>query len=57
MPFQVPLDDAKNLFPQYEFVSALTPSAQKSAFHVKDEDGLDLCLKIVSPDYDVFVVK
>ena len=53
MPFHVPIDDARSLFPQYDFVSSLTPSAQKAAFHVRDDEGIDLCLKIVSPDYDV----
>lgn len=53
MPFSVPLDEAAKRFPQYTFVRALTPSEQKCAFHVMDQDGTDLCLKIVSPDYDV----
>ena len=53
MTFEVPIDDAKKLFPQYKFVSSLTPSAQKAAFHVKADDGSDYCLKIVSPNYDV----
>lgn len=53
MTFEVPIDAAKKLFPQYEFVSSLTPSAQKAAFHVKAADGSDFCLKIVSPNYDV----
>lgn len=53
MTFQVPINDARSLFPQYEFVSSLTPSAQKSAFHVRNTEGFDLCLKIVSPNYDV----
>ena len=53
MPFHVPIDEARSMFSQYDFVSTLTPSAQKAAFHVKDDKGFDLCLKIVSPDYDV----
>ena len=53
MSFHVPIDDARSMFPQYDFVSSLTPSAQKAAFHVRNAEGVDLCLKIVSPDYDV----
>lgn len=49
MPFVVPIDRAQAEFPDYDFISALTPSAQKAAFHVRDEDGNDLCLKIISP--------
>lgn len=49
----MPIDDARSLFPRYDFISSLTPSAQKAAFHVRDEEGSDLCLKVVSPDYDV----
>jgi len=53
MSFIVPIDQAQNLFPEYVFISSLTPSEQKAAFHVKDRDGTDLCLKIISPDYDL----
>lgn len=49
MAFIVPIDSAKAQFPDYEFVVALTPSAQKSAFHVR-RDGKDLCLKIIAPN-------
>ncbi len=52
MPFSVPLRKAQEEYPQYTFVKALTPSEQKAAFHVTDEQGHDLCLKIISPDYD-----
>jgi eukaryotic-like serine/threonine-protein kinase len=52
MPFTVPLADAKASFPQYTFVTPLTPSAQKCAFHVRDEQGHDLCLKIIAPNYE-----
>lgn len=48
----MPLPDAKTQFPEYTFVRPLTPSAQKAAFHVRDGAGMDLCLKIVSPDYE-----
>lgn len=53
MPFHVPIEEARGLFPNYSFVDSLTPSAQKAAFHVKDENGSDFCLKMVSPSYDV----
>lgn len=49
MAFIVPIDSARAQFPDYEFVAALTPSAQKSAFHVR-RDGKDLCLKIIAPN-------
>lgn len=48
MQFVVSIDAAREQFPEYEFVCALTPSAQKAAFHVR-KDGRDLCLKIVAP--------
>lgn len=51
MPFSLPLQDAEKLFPEYKFLAALTPSAHKAAFHVKDRDGNSLCLKIVSPAF------
>lgn len=51
MTFTVPIDDARLSFPQYQFITPLTPSAQKCAFHVKDGGGNDLCLKIISPSY------
>ena len=51
-PFTVPIAQATILFPEYTFVRALTPSAQKAAFHVRDNQGRDLCLKIISPDYE-----
>lgn len=51
-PFIVPLGLAETMFPEYTFVRALTPSAQKAAFQVRDVQGHDLCLKIISPDYE-----
>jgi serine/threonine protein kinase len=51
MPFTVSIDDARRQFPDFDFVAALTPSAQKAAFHVRDQQGTDLCLKLISPDY------
>lgn len=53
MPFIVPIDQAQKLFPEYSFVSPLTPSEQKAAFHVRDQQGNDLCLKIIAPNYDL----
>jgi serine/threonine protein kinase len=47
--FVVPIESARAQFPDYEFVSALTPSAQKSAFHVR-RNGNDYCLKIIAPN-------
>jgi eukaryotic-like serine/threonine-protein kinase len=47
--FIVPIDSARVKFPDYEFVAALTPSAQKSAFHVR-RGGKDYCLKIIAPN-------
>ncbi len=49
MAFIIPIDSARTQFPDYEFVAALTPSAQKSAFHVR-RDGKDFCLKIIAPN-------
>jgi serine/threonine protein kinase len=53
MPFVIPIDQAKAEYPEYDFVAALTPSEQKAAFHVRDKVGRDLCLKIVSPDFNM----
>lgn len=50
MAFVVPIESAKAQFPEFQFESALTPSAQKAAFHVKDAAGRDLCLKIIAPN-------
>jgi serine/threonine-protein kinase len=52
MVFQVQIDEAKQLYPDYEFIAALTPSAQKAAFHVKRDDK-DYCLKIVAPSQSI----
>lgn len=51
-PYVVPLDQARQMFPEYTFVRALTPSAQKAAFHVRDQAGHNLCLKIIAPNYE-----
>jgi serine/threonine protein kinase len=54
MPLYImPLEKAAADFPDYKFVKALTPSAQKAAFHVQDSKGRDLCLKLIAPDHDV----
>ena len=50
--FRVTFQKAQEQFPEYEFIKALTPSAQKAAFHVRDSDGKNLCLKIVAPAYE-----
>ena len=52
MTFALTLQDARAQFPDYTFVKALTPSAQKAAFHVRDHNENDLCLKIVAPTYE-----
>src|SRR5271165_1917355 len=52
MPYRVDIKDAEKMFPDYTFVGSLTPSEQKAAFHVKDKAGTDLCLKMISPDYE-----
>lgn len=49
MIFSVPIELARRQFPEFEFVRALAPSAQKSAFHVR-RDNMDYCLKIISPN-------
>jgi len=53
MPYIVPIGDAQAQFPDYSFVKALTPSEHKAAFHVRDGDGRDLCLKLIAPNYSV----
>jgi len=52
MPYLVDMKDAVQLFPEYTFVRPLTPSEQKAAFHVKDKSGIDLCLKLIAPNYE-----
>jgi eukaryotic-like serine/threonine-protein kinase len=51
MPYTVALSQAESLYPEYHFVAALTPSEQKAAFHVRDSNGTDLCLKLIAPGY------
>ncbi|MCK4857905.1 MAG: serine/threonine protein kinase [candidate division Zixibacteria bacterium] len=57
MPFVIDIDAARRDYPQFAFIKALTPSEQKAAFHVRDNDGNDLCLKIISPDCDTDRIK
>lgn len=53
MPFEVPIDEVRRRFAQFDVIAALTPSEQKAAFRVRDTKGVDYCLKIISPDYEV----
>lgn len=53
MPFNIPIDQARNDYLEYTFLSPLTPSEQKAAFHVRDTQGQDLCLKIIAPNYNI----
>lgn len=47
--FNIDIAAARVQHPDYEFVNALTPSAQKAAFHVR-KGGCDYCLKIIAPN-------
>ena len=53
MPYEVDLNHAQALFPEYHFVTALSPSEQKAAFHVQDKDGNNFCLKLIAPTYSL----
>jgi len=53
VPFTITLADAQALYPEYTFISSLTPSEQKAAFHVTDQSGRDLCLKIIAPNFEL----
>ncbi len=54
MTYTVPIDQVRQQFPEYEILQALTPSAQKAAFHVRDRaSGDERCLKLISPNSDV----
>lgn len=48
-PFDIAVEDARKVYPEYKFINRLAKSAQKAAFHVQDGAGQDLCLKIISP--------
>lgn len=51
MPYIVPIEQAQAEHPDFTFINSLTPSSHKAAFHVRDADGRDLCLKKISPNY------
>lgn len=51
MVYTVPPDVIQKQFPEFTVVNALTPSAQKCAYHVKDKNGNDFCLKLIAPNY------
>ena len=53
MPYVVDINDARQMFPDYTFVRALTPSEQKAAFLIKDQAGNPLCLKLIAPNYEL----
>ena len=53
MPFVVSIVQASAEYPEYTFVDSLTPSEQKAAFHVRNANGEDLCLKIIAPSFDI----
>lgn len=52
MTFIYPIEQARQAYPEFEIISALTPSAQKAAFHVKQNEQ-DFCLKIIAPNYRI----
>ena len=51
MSYDVPIAEARKLFPEFTFRRKLTPSAQKCAFEVVDSAGQSLCLKMISPNH------
>jgi len=53
MPFELPIDLVRKQYPELEILCALTPSEQKAAFKARDRNGNLLCLKIISPDYQI----
>ena len=53
MTFSLPIADVRAAYPAFTIVKALTPSAQKAAFHARDSSGKDVCLKIISPNYNI----
>ncbi len=53
MSYVVPIDQARQLAPEYTFVKSLSASSHKSAFEVFDSHGNHLCLKFISPDFDL----
>ena len=53
MPYIVSTDEVKALYPEYDIIMALPPSAQKAAFKVLNAEGESLCLKLIAPDYGI----
>jgi serine/threonine protein kinase len=53
MVYDIPIAQVQQDYQEFQIISKLTPSAQKAAFHVRDASGQDLCLKIISPDYEL----
>lgn len=51
MPFEFDIADAIKLFPDFDIHERLTLSSFKAAFRATDPDGLDVCLKIISPEF------
>lgn len=51
MPYVVDIEDVRARYPEYKVMAALSPSAQKAAFKVRNEEGELLCLKLIAPDY------
>lgn len=51
MPYEVEIEAVRARYPEYEVITALSPSAQKAAFKVRSQDGELLCLKLIAPDY------
>lgn len=52
MIFSYPIEQARKDYPEFTIISALTPSAQKAAFHVQ-KNGEEFCLKIIAPNYGI----
>lgn len=57
MEFNILVEVAQRLFPEYEFLERLPPSAQKAAFRVRDRtSGVELCLKVINPESDLLYI-
>jgi len=50
MVYDIKIEEARKLYPEYTFIRRLTASVQKAAFHVRDAQGKDLCLKLIAPN-------
>jgi serine/threonine protein kinase len=53
MPFVMGIGEAQAEYEEFQFVAALPLGEQKAAFHVRDANGQDLCLKIIAPNYSL----